>query len=63
MTTLATNLRWLSSLPLLLLLLALLLLLSLFLFDNILKEPMSCVTCNRHIAILFEFRVVALCFL
>ena len=63
MTTLAAHLGWLSSLPLLLLLLALLLLLSLFLFDNILQEPMSGVSCNRHITILFKFRVVALCFL
>ena len=63
MTTLAASLGRLSNLPLLLLLLGLLLLLSLFLFDNILQEPMAGVSCNRHIAVLFEFRVVALSFL
>ena len=63
LTTLASPLRWICVLPLLLLLLGLLLLLSLFLFDNILQESMSGVSCNRHIPILFEFRVIALCFL
>ena len=63
MATLALTLGWLSDLPLLLLLLALLLLLSLFLFYNILEESVTGVPCNRHIAVLFEFRVVALSFL